>query len=63
MNNLLLLQSHVLLVIFLISNRAVRAMNETLKQNRLLRDRGDESSCLFSTKDKNQLNDPPNNVC
>ncbi|KAJ8505974.1 hypothetical protein OPV22_006860 [Ensete ventricosum] len=41
--------------------RAVRAMNETLKQNRLLRDRGDESSCLFSTKDKNQLNDPPNN--
>ncbi|CAD5170309.1 unnamed protein product [Musa acuminata subsp. malaccensis] len=43
--------------------RAVRAMNETLKQNRLPRDRGDESSCLFSTKDKNQLNDPPNNVC
>ncbi|URE07075.1 STYKc [Musa troglodytarum] len=42
--------------------RAVRAMNETLKQNRLLRDSGDESSCLFSTKDKNQLNDPPNNV-
>ncbi|THU65917.1 hypothetical protein C4D60_Mb05t08690 [Musa balbisiana] len=41
--------------------RAVRAMNETLKQNRLLQDRGDESSCLFSTKDKNQLNDPPNN--
>ncbi|XP_064964427.1 serine/threonine-protein kinase EDR1 isoform X7 [Musa acuminata AAA Group] len=41
--------------------RAVRAMNETLKQNRLLRDRGDESSCLFSTKDKNQLNDLPNN--
>ncbi|URD74570.1 STYKc [Musa troglodytarum] len=43
--------------------RAVRAMNETLKQNRLLRDHGDEGSCLYATNDKNQLNEPPNNVC
>ncbi|KAJ8499223.1 hypothetical protein OPV22_009775 [Ensete ventricosum] len=43
--------------------RAVRAMNETLKQNRLLRDHGDEGSCLSATNDKNRLNEPPNNVC
>ncbi|CAL9145771.1 unnamed protein product [Musa hybrid cultivar] len=41
--------------------RAVRAMNETLKQNRLLRDHGDEGSCLYATNDKNQLNEPPKN--
>ncbi|WOK98534.1 serine/threonine-protein kinase EDR1 isoform X2 [Canna indica] len=40
--------------------RAVRAMNETLKQNRVSRDRGDESACSFLTNDKNQLNNPPN---
>ncbi|XP_038981436.1 serine/threonine-protein kinase EDR1-like isoform X2 [Phoenix dactylifera] len=39
--------------------RAVRAMNETLKQNRLLRDHGDESSGLCSRNDKN-LNEPHN---
>lgn len=33
--------------------RAVRAMNETLKQNRLLRDHGDESPSAFSPNDKN----------
>ncbi|WOK95654.1 serine/threonine-protein kinase EDR1 isoform X1 [Canna indica] len=41
--------------------RAVRAMNETMKQNRLIRDRGDDGSCSFSTNDKNQLNNPPYN--
>ncbi|KAG1346737.1 serine/threonine-protein kinase EDR1 [Cocos nucifera] len=39
--------------------RAVRAMNETLKQNRLLRDHGDESLGLCSRNDKN-LNEPHN---
>ncbi|THU64731.1 hypothetical protein C4D60_Mb01t29520 [Musa balbisiana] len=43
--------------------RAVRAMNETLKQNHLLRDHGDEGSCLYATNDKNRLNEPPKNVC
>lgn len=37
--------------------RAVRAMNETLKQNRLLRDHGDESPGSYSPNDKN-LNGP-----
>ncbi|KAJ6810458.1 putative serine/threonine-protein kinase EDR1 isoform X2 [Iris pallida] len=36
--------------------RAVRAMNETLKQNRLLRDPGDEGS-LYTSSEKN-LNNP-----
>ncbi|XP_042385311.1 probable serine/threonine-protein kinase SIS8 isoform X4 [Zingiber officinale] len=40
--------------------RAVRAMNETLKQNRLLKDLGDDGSCSFSTNDQNQLNNPLN---
>lgn len=36
-------------------------MNETLKQNRLLRDHGDESLGLCSRSDKN-LNEPHNDV-
>ncbi|XP_004303186.1 PREDICTED: serine/threonine-protein kinase EDR1 isoform X1 [Fragaria vesca subsp. vesca] len=35
--------------------RAVRAMNETLKQNRLLREQGDEGSFCHSSNDRNNL--------
>ncbi|KAM5578337.1 serine/threonine-protein kinase EDR1-like [Rosa sericea] len=35
--------------------RAVRAMNETLKQNRLLREQGDERSYCHSSNDSNNL--------
>ncbi|XP_072966892.1 probable serine/threonine-protein kinase SIS8 [Typha angustifolia] len=41
--------------------RAVRAMNETLKQNRLLKDRADESSCSYSANNQNNLIDQPEN--
>jgi hypothetical protein len=41
-------------------SRAVRAMNETLKQNRLQRD-DVEGSCSYVTEDQNN-NDCPNNV-
>ncbi|KAK1321731.1 Serine/threonine-protein kinase CTR1 [Acorus calamus] len=42
--------------------RAVRAMNETLKQNRLLRDQGYEGLSSYSTDDRNFTADPPENV-
>ncbi|TVU35574.1 hypothetical protein EJB05_17472 [Eragrostis curvula] len=40
--------------------RAVRAMNETLKQNRLQRD-DVEGSCSYATEDQNNATDCPNN--
>ncbi|KAL6614750.1 hypothetical protein ACP70R_037020 [Stipagrostis hirtigluma subsp. patula] len=40
--------------------RAVRAMNETLKQNRLQRDHV-EGSCSYVTEDQSNANDCPNN--
>lgn len=46
-------------LLFLI--RAVRAMNETMKQNRLLRDQNDGSSHLDSKKE--DVNASPQNVC
>lgn len=42
--------------------RAVRAMNETLKQNRLLRERGDDSSYVHSPNDGNTSSDLQKNV-
>ncbi|KAA8526288.1 hypothetical protein F0562_008509 [Nyssa sinensis] len=42
--------------------RAVRAMNETLKQNRLLRDQGDGRSFLYSSDDRNSGPDHQKNV-
>ncbi|XP_018681008.2 U-box domain-containing protein 51-like isoform X2 [Musa acuminata AAA Group] len=41
--------------------RAVRAMNEALKQKRFLRDHDGEGSGSFSMNDKCRLNDPPSN--
>ncbi|XP_043701429.1 serine/threonine-protein kinase EDR1-like isoform X2 [Telopea speciosissima] len=41
------------------SSRAVRAMNETLKQNRLLREQADDGSV---TNDKSNCSDPQQNV-
>lgn len=43
--------------------RAVRAMNETLKQHRLLRDNDDGSPSSYSANDQNNLIDPAKNVC
>lgn len=40
------------------SHRAVRAMNETLKQNRLLREQGEDGSL----DDRNRSSDIQNNV-
>lgn len=40
--------------------RAVRAMNETLKQNRLQRDHVNDGSCSYIGEDKNDANDGPN---
>uniref|UniRef100_A0A5B7AV10 non-specific serine/threonine protein kinase n=1 Tax=Davidia involucrata TaxID=16924 RepID=A0A5B7AV10_DAVIN len=42
--------------------RAVRAMNETLKQNRLLRDQGDDRSISYSSNDRNSGLDLQKNV-
>ncbi|KAK1258673.1 Serine/threonine-protein kinase CTR1 [Acorus gramineus] len=42
--------------------RAVRAMNETLKQNRPLRNQGDEGLGAYSTDDRNFTADPPENI-
>ncbi|KAI8008042.1 putative serine/threonine-protein kinase SIS8 [Camellia lanceoleosa] len=42
--------------------RAVRAMNETLKQNRLLGEQGDDSSFLYSSNDGNIGSDHQKNV-
>lgn len=42
--------------------RAVRAMNETLKQNRLLREQGDNSSYPYSSDDKSTGQDLLKNV-
>ncbi|XP_028807674.1 probable serine/threonine-protein kinase SIS8 isoform X1 [Neltuma alba] len=42
--------------------RAVRAMNETLKQNRLLRERGDNSSFSHSANDTNSIEDLQKNM-
>ncbi|KAA8524239.1 hypothetical protein F0562_010662 [Nyssa sinensis] len=42
--------------------RAVRAMNETLKQNRLLRDQGDDRSFSYSSSDRNSGPDLQKNV-
>ncbi|XP_020098528.1 serine/threonine-protein kinase EDR1-like isoform X4 [Ananas comosus] len=41
--------------------RAVRAMNETLKQHRLLRDNDDGSPSSYSANDQNNLIDPAKN--
>jgi hypothetical protein len=41
--------------------RAVRAMNETLKQNRLLREQGDDRSFSLSSNDRNS--DLQKDVC
>ncbi|TXG55032.1 hypothetical protein EZV62_020288 [Acer yangbiense] len=41
--------------------RAVRAMNETLKQNRLLRERGEDGS--FSSNDRDNTSDLQKDVC
>ncbi|URD96492.1 STYKc [Musa troglodytarum] len=41
--------------------RAVRAMNEALKQKRFLRDHDGEGSGSYSMNDKCRLNDPPSN--
>ncbi|XP_052206966.1 serine/threonine-protein kinase EDR1-like isoform X2 [Diospyros lotus] len=42
--------------------RAVRAMNETLKQNRLSREQGDDRSFSYSSKDRNTGPDHQKNV-
>ncbi|XP_077252211.1 mitogen activated protein kinase kinase kinase-like protein isoform X3 [Tasmannia lanceolata] len=42
--------------------RAVRAMNETLKQSRLLKEQGDDGSGSYSTIDTNNYTDLPKNV-
>ncbi|XP_058095570.1 probable serine/threonine-protein kinase SIS8 isoform X2 [Magnolia sinica] len=42
--------------------RAVRAMNETLKQNRLVKEQGDDRSGSFSTDNKNNYTDPHENA-
>ncbi|RRT53885.1 hypothetical protein B296_00030963 [Ensete ventricosum] len=44
-------------------SRAVRAMNDALKQKRFLRDHDGEGSGSYSMNDKCRLNDPPSNVC
>lgn len=43
--------------------RAVRAMNESLKQNRILRQRGDDGSFANSPDDKDNGPDLQKNVC
>ena len=43
--------------------RAVRAMSETLKQNRLLREQGDDGSFPYSSNDRNIGSDHQKNVC
>lgn len=43
--------------------RAVRAMNESLKQNRILRERGDDRSFANSLDDKDNGPDLQKNVC
>jgi hypothetical protein len=45
-----------------IFDRAVRAMNETLKQNRLQRDHVNDGSCSYIGEDKSNANDGPNDV-
>ncbi|XP_057953377.1 probable serine/threonine-protein kinase SIS8 isoform X1 [Malania oleifera] len=42
--------------------RAVRAMNETLKQNRLLREQGDDRPFSYSANDRNSNSDLQKNV-
>ncbi|KAK9285229.1 hypothetical protein L1049_024417 [Liquidambar formosana] len=42
--------------------RAVRAMNETLKQNRLLKEQCDDRSFAYSSNDRNSGSDLPKNV-
>ncbi|KAL5725613.1 mitogen-activated protein kinase kinase kinase [Ranunculus cassubicifolius] len=42
--------------------RAVRAMNETLKQNRILKEQGDNGSVSYSTNDNVNSSGPRNNV-
>lgn len=44
-------------------HRAVRAMNETLKQNRLLRERGEDGSFTHPSDDRNSSSDLQKNVC
>lgn len=51
---------HIFLI-FELFNRAVRAMNETLKQNRLQRDHV-EGSCSYVMEDQSNTNDCPNKV-
>jgi len=43
--------------------RAVRAMNETLKQNRLMRERGDDNSFSHSPSNRSSDADLHKNVC
>lgn len=43
--------------------RAVRAMNESLKQNRVLREQGDDRSFANSLDDKDNGPDLQENVC
>ena len=43
--------------------RAVRAMSETLKQNRLLREQGDDGSFPYSSNDRNIDSHHQKNVC
>lgn len=43
--------------------RAVRAMNETLKQNRLLREQHDDNPYSYSSNDRNRGSDLQKNVC
>lgn len=44
-------------------HRAVRAMNETLKQNRILRERGEDGSFAHPSDDRNSTSDLQKNVC
>ena len=43
--------------------RAVRAMSETLKQSRVLREQGDDGSFPYSSNDRNIDSDHQKNVC